>query len=151
MENTTEKKNWTWAFLGDLLIMTDKAGKEHTFDSSKIVDPETKRLIYFYGIKQFITDRFSSEKDETTKIQSMHEFLDEIADKGLEIAGKGQIVVKGKERANRKVDSWETETLQKLSTYSTEDLNFLIKAHDMGIRKLSTSFMELVKLDIATR
>jgi len=151
MENAIEKKSWTWALLGDVMIMTDKAMGEHSFNIADITDPETKRLLYYYGVKQFITDRFSSEKDETEKIRLMHEFLAEIVEKGLEIAGKGQIVVKGRERANRKTDTWECDSLPKLSTYSVEDLRFLLKAHDMGIRKLSTTFMDAVKTEIETR
>lgn len=156
MENVIEKvvkvvKQWSWALLGDLAILTDKKGNEHPFNMTDITDPETRRLIFYYGYKQFITDHFSSEKDEDTKILSMREFHDSIIANGLEIAGKGQVVVKGKERANRKVDTWESETLPLLSTYDDDDLNLMIKADKMGLRKLSATFKTTVETEIAKR
>jgi len=151
MENTAEKKQWSWTLLGDNAIVTDKKGNDHAFNMSEITDPETKRLIYYYGYKQFVTDHFSGEKDEETKLLSMREYHDAIVANGLEIAGKGQVVVKGAERKNKKVDTWETETLPKLSTYETDDLHFMLKADAMGMRKLSATFKATVTAEIEKR
>lgn len=151
MENAVEKKQWSWALLGDNAIVTDKKGKDHAFNMAEITDPETKRLIYYYGYKQFVTDHFSGETDEETKLLSMREYHDSIVTNGLEIAGKGKVVVKGKERANRKVDTWESETLPMLSTYDTDDLHFMLKADKMGMRKLSATFKATVEKEIEKR
>ncbi len=154
MENTekVEKKQWSWALLGDLAILTDCSGKEHSFDINKLTEnPDTKRLIVYYGVKQFITDKFSAVKDETEKISAMRDFYDDIIEKGLEIVGKGMIALIGKERANRKVDTWESETLPKLSTFEDEDLSFMLKADKMGMRKLSETFKATIIAEIAKR